>query len=157
MDTNLTAIFILGIAASIMIIVVIWFIISLTVLSKLNNKYLKDAEDLKELKEANGERIIDYSKQMLEFIKMMVGQVSVIKFRTYIDNNKLDKTAKPNIEKIVEDVANTVNDAINVNNISLKDTIYTKEFFEQYIVETSILMIKQMLEKTIDEENYDGE
>jgi len=38
---------------------------------------------------------------------------------------------------------------LNMNNIFLDDTFFTKEFVEKYIVETSVILVKQMIEKAV--------
>lgn len=118
-------------------------------LIKLNRKYIADGAELAHLKESNNVKVIEYSKQVLEFIRMMVSQVAIIKFRTFIDNNDITKVTKSHIEKLASQVATSVKYSINIGNISLSDTIYTQEYFDEYIVETSILMVKQLFEKAI--------
>lgn len=149
MDTNVVSILTSIIVIAIMLIVVIWFIISLVVLYKLRNKFNKDSKILEDMKESNKHKMVEYSTQVLEFIRMMVGQVAVLKFRTFVDSNDLSKVSKSSVEKLVADVAASVNNSMNMVNLSLENTVYSKEFFEQYIIETSVLMVKDLLDKAI--------
>lgn len=153
MDNNVLSALTSIIVVAIMLIVVIWFIISLVVLYKLRNKFNKDSKLLEDMKESNKNKMVEYSKQVLEFIRMMVGQIAVLKFRTFVDTNDLSKVSKSTIEKLVADVAESVNMSMNMVNLSLENTVYSKEFFEQYIVETSVLMIKDLLDKAIGEKD----
>lgn len=153
MDNNVLSALTSIIVVAIMLIVVIWFIISLVVLYKLRNKFNKDSKLLEDMKESNKNKMVEYSKQVLEFIRMMVGQIAVLKFRTFVDTNDLSKVSKSAIEKLVADVAESVNRSMNMVNLSLENTVYSKEFFEQYIVETSVLMIKDLLDKAIGEKD----
>lgn len=153
MDNNVLSALTSIIVVAIMLIVVIWFIISLVVLYKLRNKFNKDSKLLEDMKESNKNKMVEYSKQVLEFIRMMVGQIAVLKFRTFVDTNDLSKVSRSAIEKLVADVAESVNRSMNMVNLSLENTVYSKEFFEQYIVETSVLMIKDLLDKAIGEKD----
>lgn len=130
-------------------IVLIWFGISLMVLIRLKKKYVKDTTLLHDLKEANQEKVVEYSKQLLDFIRMMVSQIAVIRFRTFVDNNDMSKITKSSIEKLVHDVASTVKQSINISNVSIENTVYSEEFFDRYIVETSVIMVKDLLDKAI--------
>lgn len=156
MDNNVIVMLGTGILSLIMVIVLLWFIISLAVLVKLRKQFKTDSESLQVLKEGNKDKVIEYSRQVLDFIRMMVSQVAVIKFRTFIDNRKVDKISKNNIGDLVADVATTVNKSINMSNIQIDNTIYSREFFEQYIVETSVLMVKELLEKNLSDDTDDN-
>lgn len=160
MDNTIVSTLVTGAAILIMLIVLLWFIITIGVLVKLNNRFKHDSTALQELKEGNKERVVEYSKQVLEFIRMMVGQVAVIKFRTFIDNRKIEKISKANVEELVADVARTVNRSINMSNIQIENTVYSREFFEEYIVESSVMIIKDLLARDLnnirDEEDKGG-
>lgn len=160
MDNTIVSTLVTWVAVLIMFIVLLWFIITIGVLVKLNNRFKHDSTALQELKEGNKERVVEYSKQVLEFIRMMVGQVAVIKFRTFIDNRKIEKISKANVEELVADVARTVNRSINMSNIQIENTVYSREFFEEYIVESSVMIIKELLARDLnnitDEEDKGG-
>lgn len=160
MDNTIVSTLVTGAAILIMLIVLLWFIITIGVLVKLNNRFKHDSTALQELKEGNKERVVEYSKQVLEFIRMMVGQVAVIKFRTFIDNRKIEKISKANVEELVADVARTVNRSINMSNIQIENTVYSREFFEEYIIESSVMIIKDLLARDLnnitDEEDKGG-
>lgn len=134
-----------------MLFVITWFIISIIVLFKLYKKYKNNTIEILKLNESNKDRVIEYSNKLLDFTKMMVSQISILKFKTFIDNSKIDKITKSQVEKIVTDVASSVKDALNMNNITIEDTIYTEEFFNQYIIDTSIYTVKQLMNKVLSE------
>lgn len=152
MDNNTMSLLITVILVLIMFIVLFWFGMSLTVLMRLRSQYDKDSRSLKELQEGNKDKVLDNSKQLLEFIRMMVGQVAVLKFRTFMDTRDIEKSTKSNIESLVKEVATTVNASLNMSNISIENTIYSKEFFEQYIVETSVIIVKDLLDKSLNDD-----
>lgn len=134
-----------------MLFVITWFIISIIVLFKLYKKYKNNTIEILKLNESNKDRVIEYSNKLLDFTKMMVSQISILKFKTFIDNSKIDKITKSQVEKIVTDVASSVKDALNMNNITIEDTLYTEEFFNQYIIDTSIYTVKQLMNKLLSE------
>lgn len=152
MDNNTMSLLVTVILVLIMFVVLFWFGMSLTVLMRLRNQYDKDSRSLKELQEGNKDKVLDNSKQLLEFIRMMVGQVAVLKFRTFMDTRDIEKSTKSNIEGLVKEVATTVNASLNMSNISIENTIYSKEFFEQYIVETSVIIVKDLLDKSLNDD-----
>lgn len=152
MDNNTMSLLVTVILVLIMFVVLFWFVMSLTVLMRLRNQYDKDNRSLRELQEGNKDKVLDNSKQLLEFIRMMVGQVAVLKFRTFIDTRDIEKSTKSNIEGLVKEVATTVNASLNMSNISIENTIYSKEFFEQYIVETSVIIVKDLLDKSLNDD-----
>lgn len=152
MDNNTMSLLVTVILVMIMFVVLFWFGMSLTVLMRLRNQYDKDSRSLKELQEGNKDKVLDNSKQLLEFIRMMVGQVAVLKFRTFMDTRDIEKSTKSNIEGLVKEVATTVNASLNMSNISIENTIYSKEFFEQYIVETSVIIVKDLLDKSLNDD-----
>lgn len=153
MDTNTISVLVTLALVLIMFVVLFWFVTSTVVLMRLRNQYDKDSRSLRELQEGNKDKVLDNSKQLLEFIRMMVGQVAVLKFRTFIDTRDVERSTKANIESLVQDVATTVNASLNMSNISIENTIYSKEFFEQYIVETSVIIIKDLLDKSLNEDD----
>lgn len=135
----------------IMFIVIIWFIISMFILYKLYIQFNRNTMELIALKESNKDKSIEYSTKSLDFIKMMISQTALVKFRTFIDGNDISKVTRIQIEGIVSDVATTVKSTINMNNIAIENTIYTKEFFDNYIIETSVYIVKQLFENAINE------
>ena len=99
----------------------------------------------------NKNKTVEYSNKVLELIRSIVGQIAVLKFRTFQDTHDMEKVTKANVETLVSDVAKMANKSLNMNNIFLDDTFFTKEFVEQYIVETSVILIKQMMDKAVTE------
>lgn len=91
----------------------------------------------------------EYSDKLLEFIKTLTTQVAVLQFRTFVDAHEITKISKIHIKQVAENVAKTVHDAINMDSIDFNDTLFTKEFFEKYIIETSVNTVKSLLDKTL--------
>lgn len=129
----------------------IWMLISLYRYSKLKQKSLENDIEYRRLEVENKNKTVEYSNKVLELIRSIVGQIAVLKFRTFQDTHDMSKVTKTNVEGLVKEVAGMANNSLNMNNIFLDDTFFTKEFYEKYIVETSIILIKQMVDKAITE------
>lgn len=153
---NTVLVVVASILLIIMMFVIIWFIISLIMLYNLQKKYNSRMLELALLEKNNNTKVVDYSNQLLEFIRMMISQVSILKLKVFIDNNHVDKITKFQVEQVVTDIATTVKTALNVNNIAIENTIYTQEFFEQYIIDTTVHTVKQLMEKTINDSDSDN-
>ena len=95
----------------------------------------------------------EYSNNLLEFIRLMVGQTAVIEFQTFQDNHDMTKVTKANIESVAKRVAEIVHNSINEDVFSFENVFFTRRFYDYYIVNTSIVLVKQMFEKVVD--NYE--
>ena len=88
----------------------------------------------------------------MKYLREFIGQIAVIKFKAFIDSHKMDKITEINIKKLIDDIATTTNKSINRSNILFDNTIITEEFYESYVIETTIILVKEMLEKLENEE-----
>ena len=127
-----------------LLVSMIWMSIKLYHYYKLKQLSLENEIEYQRLENENKNKTVEYSNKVLELIRSIVGQIAVLKFRTFKDTHDMEKVTKANVEGLVKDVANMANKSLNMNNIFLDDTFFTKEFVEQYIVETSVILIKQI-------------
>ena len=134
-----------------LLVSMIWMSIKLYHYYKLKQLSLENEIEYQRLENENKNKTVEYSNKVLELIRSIVGQIAVLKFRTFKDTHDMEKVTKANVEGLVKDVANMANKSLNMNNIFLDDTFFTKEFVEQYIVETSVILIKQMMDKAVSE------
>ena len=116
---------------------------------KVKQENLRNEIIYRQLEIENKNKTVEYSDKALELIRSIVGQIAVLKFRTFQDGRDMAKVTKTNVEELVKDIANMANGSLNMNNIFLDDTFFTKEFVEKYIVETAVILVKQMMEKTV--------
>ena len=132
-----------------------WLINSIIVLIRLksNENAIKNIH--MQLKDENNNVITEYSEKILEFVKMFTTQVSVLQFRTFVDNHDIEKVTRKQLQQLVSDVAETVHNSIKIDKIDFEDTLFTKEFYESYIVDTSMIIIKSLLDKVIDGDDED--
>lgn len=134
-----------------LLVSMIWMFCKLYCYYKLKQVSLKNEIEYQRLENENKNKTVEYSNKVLELIRSIVGQIAVLKFRTFQDTHDMTKITKANIEALVKDVAEMANKSLNMNNIFLEDTFFTKEFVEKYIVETAIIIIKQMTDKAVNE------
>lgn len=121
-------------------------------LEELRIKYRKMELQNQEIEKIQKDQSIEYSRNLMKYLREFIGQITVIKFKTFIDSHNMDKITEINIKKLIDDIATTTNNSINRSNILFDNTIITKEFYESYIVETAIMLVKEMLEKLENEE-----
>ena len=121
-------------------------------LEELRIKYREMELQNQEIEKIQKDQSIEYSRNLMKYLREFIGQITVIKFKTFIDSHNMDKITEINIKKLIDDIATTTNNSINRSNILFDNTIITKEFYESYIVETAIILVKEMLEKLENEE-----
>ncbi len=92
---------------------------------------------------------IKYSQDVMSFIKEFTIQVSVLRYREFFDNHRMDKVTKAQIQTLVSETAMEVNRSLRLKMIDYNITLYTKEFVEHFIVQTTMVALKDLLEKSI--------
>lgn len=118
----------------------------------LKQQSLQNDIEYRQIENENKNKTVEYSNKVLELVRSIVGQIAVLKFRTFQDSHDMSKITTTNTKALVDDVARMAKRSLNMNNIFLDDTFFTKEFIENYIVETSIILIKQMIEKAANDD-----
>ena len=94
---------------------------------------------------------IKYTDELLEFIRKLSIQLSVIKFKEFIDEHEIDKITKSQIQKLVTETASMVNSSFSKDPIDFDNLLVSREFLDEYIVQTSIMAIKDLLERSVTE------
>lgn len=94
-------------------------------------------------------RDLEYSEKILSIIRETTIQVCVLEFTAFIDSKEIDKINRSHIQKLVSDIANEVNNAIDQSVIDYNALIYKKEFIESYIIDVAINTIKDLLSKAV--------
>lgn len=132
---------------------ILWCINSFIILFKLNKQELmvrnittKIVQDATNPNEMN----TDLSNQILQFTRMIISQIAMMKYRDFVDSKDMSKITRSNVTKLVDEVATECHKAIRIESISFESLVFTREFYEQYIVETTVFVIKSMVNKTFD-------
>lgn len=92
---------------------------------------------------------LQYSKEILEFVKAIIAQEAVMYFRDFSDSHIIEKVTLSQVKKIVTDVANRVNRSMKRDSIDFSITVFNEDFYNHYIIECSKDYIKQLLEKYV--------
>lgn len=137
------------------------FDISIFLRDLINNLY-------NDFKEINDQKVIQYqnkniheayendlemiklSHELLEFTKQFIADVSLYEFKKFSDSQKdiIDIT-KINIENIIKETAEIIMKSIDIENIPFDYLIFNREYYNRYIVQTTIIMIKRLFEKSV--------
>jgi len=151
-DGNYIVLCVTLITLVLMILSAAWFVNSLIILIRLKHQERDYNEIRKELEEENSKVSTEYSEKLLEFVKMLTSQISILQFRTFIDGHDMDKVTRAQIQELAKSIAVTVNKSINIDNIDFDSALFTKEFYEGYIIENALINVKTLLQKAINEE-----
>lgn len=95
---------------------------------------------------------IKYTTDMIEFIKVLCQQTSILRFRDFIDNHEISKTTRSNYAAIVDETARFIHNSLMRTNIKYDDLLVSQEYINTYIIEVTSITIRDLLEKTIEGE-----
>ena len=119
---------------------------------------LKNQNDLQdELEELRNQEpeippqdMIEYSNKLLDYIREFTMQVTVLKFQVFRDSHDVEKLTEGIIKGFVAEVAKEVYGYITRDKIDFTRTLFTSEFFDNYIISTVVSSTKSLIDKTID-------
>ena len=106
-------------------------------------------EESDKLRMDNTFKSVQYSKDVMEFIRDFCVQVSVLKFRTFMDNHKPDLMTKTVLEGLIREICEFINIHLNYDIIETGYCFYTKSYIDDYIIETVVLTVKDLFDKAI--------
>ena len=95
---------------------------------------------------------IKYTTDMIDFIKVLCQQTSLLRFRDFIDNHEISKTTRSNYAAIVDETARSIHNSLMRTNIKYDDLLVSQEYVNSYIIEVTSITIRDLLEKTIEGE-----
>ena len=95
---------------------------------------------------------IKYTTDMIDFIKVLCQQTSLLRFRDFIDNHEISKTTRSNYATIVDETARSIHNSLMRTNIKYDDLLVSQEYVNTYIIEVTSITIRDLLEKTIEGE-----
>ena len=90
---------------------------------------------------------LNYSKNLLEYLKSFIANVTIIKFREFVDNHDITKSTSQQYKNLIREIAETVKSSINVES----KTILNDDAVDKFIVDNVIMYIKDLLNKTSEE------
>ena len=145
------------------IVLLLTIVIALVVISKNINKYIDKKIDKIESEISNIEKnnllldnenyldMINYSDSLLKSIRELIASISKLKFKEFTDRYELSKITKEQVKQMVEDTAMDVKKSIDMQSIDYHHIIYSEDFLNEYIIETTIYVLKQFVEETVDD------
>ena len=145
-----------------LIVLIIFSTLSITVLSNHISEYIdkkisKLDLELSSIKKnsdilVNRESLlmIEYSNNLLKDIRELIASISKENFKAFIDKYEVSKITKENVKKLIDITCNDVKSAIDYTKIDYDHMIYSQKFLSDYIVNTTIYVLKEMVEETID-------
>ena len=94
---------------------------------------------------------IDNSLKLTNFIKEIASQLVVLKFKTFKDNHDILKVSEESVKNLVREIAIDVRKSIKYDEIDFDSLILAQQFYDEYIVNTVVILTKNILNKTINE------
>lgn len=138
-------------AIKITMIIFIW-ILSLATITLGTILSIRLIKHLRIKREVHDERhqTVDYSREIIEFIRYLSMQISVLRYREFADGIQLEKVNRNQIQELVKNIAVEVNNAINRDTFSLSETILTESFYVDYMISTISNSVKKLMEDGIE-------
>jgi hypothetical protein len=103
-----------------------------------------------ELKYNSDRSRINYTISLMKFLKDFSGEITIMKFHEFRDKVDFTKVNEEKIKRLIEDIATTINSSINWHNISIEESLLNEEFYNTYIVNNTIIIVKELTSKVID-------
>lgn len=94
---------------------------------------------------------IEYSNKMLDFLKRISMEQSVIKYKEFIDNHELSKITKHQIQSLVSEIAIEIDNSLVYEYIDYDNLLYSRDYVETYVINVVSMSIKDQLDKSMSE------
>ena len=88
---------------------------------------------------------IEYDKKITEEIKTVILDKCRFKLRKFIEENHYQFITRGIVAKLIEDTATEIYNLINLNNLDLVNSIYKKQYFEQLIIDYTLMSVYLLL------------
>jgi hypothetical protein len=73
----------------------------------------------------------------------------VLKFNAFINNHDSEKVTRSQIKNLISDTATNINISMIYDNIDFSRTLFSQDFLVQFIINTTIISIKELLDKQL--------
>jgi hypothetical protein len=95
--------------------------------------------------------MIEYSNLVLDTLRELVGQVSVINFKSFCDQYELSKVNKTHIVNLAKNIAVDIRNGFNTDNFEIDDLMMKEEFYDSYIVNLALMNINDLMKQYVTE------
>jgi hypothetical protein len=140
-DANVMLILYLAIIVMIVSMIMMFISIRKRILLKASND---------ELKYDTSTRNIEYTKALLKFLENFTKEISIMYFYEFEDKVDITKVNEEKIKSLIVDTAININTSIDWDNINDEYSLLNKEFYETYIIKTTMFILKELTKKSID-------
>jgi hypothetical protein len=89
------------------------------------------------------------TKEMMEFIRYLVGHIAMLRHQERLGNKKLEATTRANDADLIREVAKEVEAAI-IDKIDLEAFAVNRRFLEFYIIKTARTMVEKLTTEATD-------
>lgn len=93
----------------------------------------------------NEEKIIKYSKDLLDYTTEIINQESVRQFNQFMEGIDIKKLTESQVKKLIGEISNAVHDGFRLEVINFEKLIYSKEYYESFIIAHSMYIVNQLL------------
>jgi len=141
----------------VIMIIILWMIwclilmIPLSIIASAYNRKINMKIELLEIEFEKEGKSLERVTELLNFLKKLTAEITVIKFREYQDQIQLDKTTRIKMSDLAKAIANEVKKALVEEKIDLSSYALTEEYLHWYLVQNAVMMVKNILEKAIDD------
>lgn len=94
---------------------------------------------------------IKYTNTLLESTRSIINTVTYMELKTFVDNNEPSMVSKAQLADLAKQIANKVHSSINYQNIDFNYVIFSRDYFDEYIIKFTINALKQLWENIIRE------
>jgi len=95
----------------------------------------------------NEEKIIKYSKDLLDYTTEIINQESVRQFNQFMEGIDIKKLTESQVKKLIGEISNVVHDGLRLEVINFEKLIYSKEYYESFIIAHSMYIVNQLLKE----------
>lgn len=92
---------------------------------------------------------INYTKELIEFIRYVTSQMVVINFTSYCNSHEMDKITRQNVLPLIPEISKYVRQSIDYEHIDFEKLLCTEEFIDKYIIKITVMFLDDALNKEI--------
>lgn len=115
-----------------------------------NERIRKNYEELQRLAAEDDRDPVVESEKLLTFTRTFITQVVMLKFGQFRDAHDMSKITRTQIINELREITIGIEKSLNFNNIVFDQLVFTREFYDQYIVDFTVDTIKRITGQEVD-------
>ena len=92
---------------------------------------------------------VTYTKHVIQFVREIVAELTLVEFRNYIDSKEVEKTTLANYRELAQTIAETAYQQLRLDQLDYDSLLVTRYHLERMIIHYIINYIKDMLDQAI--------